>query len=170
MNNFLIGRVDDWKSYIAAGGIDKYLLNLIGQKSGAQTVQEAIQAAQDRNLRNPATWGQAMLGSGYTYSGSSGLSGVDENQLRATGDPDKDAENYAKKMGISVNEAKTQLNASYGEPQKPSDSGNSGSSGVNERKALDPEQDAKRFAKEHNASLDQSKEYLKNKYGEPQKP
>lgn len=115
----------DWNSYHKAHGISPDELSKIGQQAGATNATEAIQAANDAWAKrySPEAFGRAFFGNNYTCADTagldnSGINGLDRSKLRATGDPEQDAKNFAKQMGISVEEAKSQLRAMFGDPQQ----------------------------------------------------
>ena len=84
---------------------------------------------------SPQTFGNAFLGSNYSTNSSScsnsissskGTSSSGSENFKKTGDPDKDAQNYATQKGISLEQAKKELKQMYGDPQKPQQGGQGG--------------------------------------------
>ena len=167
----------DWNAFNAAHGIGKNELRALGKKSGAKNANEAIQA--NNAAFSPMAFGNAFLGNNYSVSAASNTSRIDASSVKRTGNPDQDAKNFAKKMGISVDEAKNQLRAMFGNPeakkaedstssQKTSD--NPFSNKIDESKVKmtgNPDTDAKNFAKKMNISVEEAKKQLKAQYGDP---
>ncbi len=179
----------DWNAFNAACGIGKNELRISGRRSGAHNANEAIQA--NNSAYSPVAFGNAFLGNNYSCVSNSNNTRIDVNNIKRTGNPDQDAKNFAMKMGITIDEAKNQLRAMFGNPEAPKVNNSTSSqqatdnpfSGNNNtvtnnadnskidansiRKTGNPDQDAKNFAKQMGITIDQAKEQLKAKYGDP---
>ncbi len=118
----------DLNALKASHSVGKNELRQMGKMSGAKTAGQAISANNSaKSSTSPIAFGNAFLGSNYSASTSTGSNcsskGVSASSgignFQKTGNPDQDAQNYAKQKGISVNQAKEELKAQYGDPQKP---------------------------------------------------
>ncbi len=101
--------------------------------------------------------------------------------------PDDYAQEYANKNGLSLEEAKEELKAKWGDPQKPDTTSSDYNTSVfdkytaedntlvgaydetEEGKAINPDEFAQFYADEKGISLDEAKEELKELLGEPDK-
>lgn len=67
----------------------------------------------------------------FSSSNTNNKKNVNPNDIVRTGNPEQDAKNFAKKMGISYNEAKEILQNMFGTPQQKSDSTSDATSDTN---------------------------------------
>ena len=106
-------------------------------------------------------------------SDSTSGSEIVESKVNMTGNPDQDAKNYAKKMNISIDEAKKQLKAKYGDPTKKTSSSSSSTStnattssaNTTASKTSTTSNSNKTSSSTKNDSTDVSSEFTKNETG-----
>ena len=93
------------------------------------------------------------------------------DMIPSQADPDTYAQEYADKNGVSIEEAREALKAKYGEPKAKDDSTTDSTTDATSDtipEGVDPDTYAQEYADANGITVDEAKEVLKGKYGEPE--
>ena len=90
------------------------------------------------------------------------------NSFQHSFDPNQYASIYAQENGLTLEDAKIELEGKYGQPNKPGTQLENNDS-LSFQNPFDPDQYASIYAQENGLTLEDAKLELKEKYGEPDK-